>query len=210
MPQIVYVLTNEYMPDIIKIGQTTDSVEARLKQLNSCSGVPFPFECFFAAEVDSCSDTERKLHQLFSKFRINPRREFFRVDPERVAVAISIGKFEDVTPGVVIADSDDKEALQKAKARRSRIKLSALGITPGQVLTFSRDKSISAEVTSDNRVIYKDQVTSLSASALDALHGLGYKTPSASGSEYWLYEGEPLDERRRRVETAQFDETQSE
>lgn len=78
------------------------------------------------------------------------------------------------------------------------------------MLTFSRDESIFAEVTSDSKVIYKGQVTSLSASALNALHGLGYKTPSASGSEYWLYEGELLDERRRRMEEAQFDETQSE
>ncbi len=206
MSQIVYVLTNEAMPDIVKIGQTTDSVESRLSSLNSHSGVPLPFECFFAAEVASCSRTEQILHQLFSEARINPKREFFRVDPEKVVLAISLGKFEDVTPGTVIADSDDTEALQKAKAKRPRIKLSALGINPGHILTFSRDESVTAEVTLDNKVIYKDQATSLSASALDALHSLGYKTPSASGSEYWQYKGELLDERRRRIEAAQFDE----
>src|SRR5690606_37332856 len=106
---------------------------------------------------------------------------------------------------LVIADSDDKEALEKEKARRPRIKLSSLGINPGSVLTLSRDESITATVIPDNRVSYDGQDMSLSAAALAALHGLGYKTPSASGSEHWMFEGELLDERRRRMEAEQFD-----
>jgi hypothetical protein len=198
------------MPGIVKIGLTTDSVEARLSSLNSHSGVPLPFECFFAAEVDSCSRIERILHQLFSELRINPKREFFRIDPEKVVLAISIGSFRDVTPGAVIADVNDTAALAKEKARRPKIKLSAIGVLPGQTLIFSRDESITAEVTDDNKVIYKGTSSSLSAAALDALHSLGYKTPSASGSEYWLFEGELLDERRRRLESQQFDVPESE
>lgn len=208
MSEIVYVLTNEAMPGIVKIGLTTDSVESRLSALNSHSGVPLPFECYFAAEVDSCSRIERILHQLFSEMRINPKREFFRVDPEKVVLAISIGSFKDVTPGAVIADAEDKEALEKEKARRPRIKLSALGIHPGQILTFSRDEKITAEVAPDNKIIYKSETCSLSAAALDALHQLGYRTPAASGSEYWMYEGESLDERRLRLEAEQFDLSQ--
>ena len=118
MAQIVYLLTNEAMPGIVKIGMTTDSIESRIGQLNAHSGVPLPFECFFAAEVDSCSRVEKILHQLFSEHRINPKREFFRIDPEKVVLAISIGSFKDVTPGGVIADQEDKEALEKEKARR--------------------------------------------------------------------------------------------
>ncbi len=205
MANVVYVLTNEAMPGIVKIGLTNDSVESRLSSLNCHSGVPLPFECFFAAEVDSCGRVEKILHQLFSEYRINPKREFFRLDPEKVVLAISIGPFKDVTPGVVIADSDDKEALAKEKARRPRIKLSALGINPGEMLAFSRDGSITAQVAPDNKVIYNGELTSLSAAALDALHKLGYKTPAASGSEHWEYEGELLDERRRRMEAEQFD-----
>lgn len=209
MTQIVYVLTNEAMPGIVKIGLTTDSVESRLSSLNSHSGEPLPFECFFAAEVDSCTRIERILHQLFSDARINPKREFFRVDPEKVVLAISIGNFRDVTPGSVIADADDMQALEKEKARRPRIKLSALGIHPGAILKFSRDESITAEVTNDNKIIYKGQETSLSAAALNALHGLGYKTPAASGSEHWMFDDELLDERRRRIEAEQFDVPQA-
>lgn len=206
MPQIVYVLTNEAMPGIVKIGMTeADSVEARMTQLNAHSGVPLPFECYFAAEVDACRRIESILHQLFSEQRINPRREFFRVDPEKVVLAISIGPFKEITPGQVAADAEDRQALEKEKARRPRIRLAALGIHPGAVLSFSRDESITATVLADNRVSYQNQTKSLSAAALAALHSLGYRTPTASGSEYWLFEGELLDERRRRMEAEQFD-----
>jgi hypothetical protein len=44
---------------------------------------------------------------------------------------------------------------------------------------------------------------SLSASALDALHKLGYKSTAASGSDYWMYEGKTLDEIRIAKETDQ-------
>ena len=210
MAQIVYLLTNEAMPGIVKIGMTTDSVESRIGQLNSHSGVPLPFECFFAAEVDSCSRIEKILHQLFSEQRINPKREFFRVEPERVVLAISIGPFKDVTPGSVIAEQDDKDALAKEKARRPRINLSALGIQPGATLVFSRDETITATVIHGNRVAYNGQDMSLSAAALDALHRLGYKTPAASGSENWMFDGELLDERRKRMEAEQFDANERE
>ncbi|NBO92714.1 MAG: GIY-YIG nuclease family protein, partial [Planctomycetia bacterium] len=49
MADIVYVLTNEAMPGLIKIGLTSDSVESRLTSLSSHTGVPLPFECYFAA-----------------------------------------------------------------------------------------------------------------------------------------------------------------
>jgi len=205
MAEIVYVLTNEAMPGIIKIGLTRDSVESRLSQLNCHSGVPLPFECFFAAEVDECFRVERILHQLFSDYRLNPKREFFRLDPEKVVLAISVGKFKEVTPGIIIADEDDKEALEKERERRPKIKLSAIGVTAGSLLTLSRDESITATVAEDNEVLFNGEIMSLSLAALKALQSLGYKTPTASGSGYWKFDGELLDARRRRIESEKFD-----
>jgi hypothetical protein len=82
MAEIVYVLTNEAMPGLVKIGLTNDTVEARLTTLSSHTGVPLPFECYFAAEVKDSARIEKILHQLFAEARINPKREFFRLDPE--------------------------------------------------------------------------------------------------------------------------------
>ena len=207
MPEIVYVLTNEAMPGLVKIGLTTDSVESRISQLSTASGVPLPFECYFAAEVSDCAKLEKKLHQLFSEGRINPKREFFKTDPEKVVLAISIGAFKEVTPGVTEIDKEEQEALEKVKARRPRLRLDALGIKPGDILVCSRDESITATVVEGGKVSFHGEILSLSAAALKALHSLGYRTPSASGSDYWKYDGELLDERRRRIEAEQFDES---
>lgn len=209
MPDIIYVLINEAMPGLVKIGLTTDSIESRIAQLSSPGGVPLPFECYFAAEVDDAGRLEKKLHQLFSESRVNPRREFFKVDPEKVVVAISIGNFKEITPGAAEIDKEEQDALEKAKARRPRLKLDALGIKVGDILTFSRDETITAKVIEGGKVDFQGEVLSLSAAALKALHSLGYSTPAASGSEYWTFDGELLDERRRRMEAEQFDETSS-
>lgn len=206
MPEIVYVLTNEAMPGLVKIGLTNDSVEARLTQLSSHTGVPLAFECYFAAEVKAGARIEKTLHQLFAEARINPKREFFRLDPEKVVLAISIGEFKEITPGKAQVEPEEEEALEKVKARRPRIRLDAIGIKSGDVLSFSRDESIQATVAPDGKVQYEGELLSPSAAALKALHKLGYQTPAASGSEFWMFDGETLDERRRRLEAEQFDQ----
>jgi len=210
MPNIVYILTNEAMPGLVKIGLTTDSVESRISQLSTHSGVPLPFECYFAAEVKDCVKLEKTLHQLFSENRLNPKREFFKVDPEKVVLAISIGEFKEITPGAAEIEKDELQALEKAKSRRPRLKLEAIGIKAGDVLTLSRDESITATVVDGGKVSFQGELHSLSAAALKALHSLGYSTPAASGSDYWVFDGELLDERRRRIEAEQFDEATSE
>ena len=205
MAEIIYLLTNEAMPTLVKIGRTSDSVEVRMAALSSASGIPLPFECHFAAVVKDCAKLEKTLHQLFADVRTNAKREFFKVDPEKVVLAISIGDFTEITPGVVTEDPDEKQALQKAKARRPKIRLDALGIFPGALLTFSRDENLTATVVEGGKILYQGEVLSLSAAALMILHALGYKTSSASGSEYWMFDGEILDERRRNKEAMQFD-----
>jgi hypothetical protein len=50
MSEIVYILTNEAMEGIVKIGRTTTSVEQRIRELDNTS-MPLPFQCFYAGEV---------------------------------------------------------------------------------------------------------------------------------------------------------------
>ena len=201
MADIIYVLTNEAIPGMVKIGCTHgESVEDRIAQLSASTAVPLPFECHFAAEVENCAVLETKLHQLFADHRVNPRREFFKVAPERVMLAISIGPFTPVAIGKTKIEKDEREALERTKARRPRISLKAIGIQKGDVLTCSRDETITAAVVDGDRVEYEGETLSLSAAALKALKRLGYATTSVSGSEYWMIDGELLDERRQRIE----------
>lgn len=83
---IVYILTNQSfgvnMPlddTIIKIGKTED-LDRRVKQLSG-TALPYPFEVFFAAEVANADWMETCMHILFDQFRLNNRREFFKMNP---------------------------------------------------------------------------------------------------------------------------------
>ena len=57
----VYILTNESMPDIVKIG-ITGNLSKRLKDLDNTS-TPLPFECFYAVEVEESLAIEKQLHK---------------------------------------------------------------------------------------------------------------------------------------------------
>jgi len=207
MADIIYVLTNEAMPGLVKIGLTNESVESRVTHLSGHTGVPLPFECYFAAEVDDAAKAENILLQLFSEYRVNPRREFFKLEPEKVVLALRLGSFKEITPGQPDLDEDQKEALARVKARRTNLRLEAVDIKPGDILHFSRDESITATVAEGNKVRFEDEIMSLSAAAVKVLHQMGYTTPAASGTWYWMFDGELLDERRRRIEEEQFGQT---
>jgi hypothetical protein len=66
---IVYIISNPAMPGLVKVGKTIN-LEDRLKSLYS-SGVPMPFRCVYAKEVDNYSEVERKLHQGLNSHREN-------------------------------------------------------------------------------------------------------------------------------------------
>ncbi len=73
----VYILTNEYMPDVVKIGCTERSPHARSEELSRSSGVPAPFRVLCYAEVTDFQGFERKVHEWLGHHRVNENREFF-------------------------------------------------------------------------------------------------------------------------------------
>lgn len=126
MPNIVYVLTNPAMPGIVKIGMTDRAeVRRRMDDLYT-TGVPLPFDCIIAWEIEDryAVEIERALHAAFGPNRINPAREFFQVEPEQVEVLLRVMAGRDVTPSEIgrpsELDSDDREASEKYKRRQSR------------------------------------------------------------------------------------------
>jgi hypothetical protein len=54
-------------------------------------------------------------------------------------------------------------------------------------------------VKENNKIEVNGEIKSLSQAALDELHKLGSKSTSVSGSDFWMFEGELLDERRQRM-----------
>jgi hypothetical protein len=201
----VYILTNEAMPGLVKIGMTTTPVESRMLGLDT-TGVPLPFECYYAARVTDMPRVEKALHEAFGDHRVRKSREFFRLDPYRAKVILELLAIEDVTPkGEVVQDASDVQALVAARKIRPRFRFSAAGIPVASTLQFSKGSQFTATVLDDTRIEFREQATSLSASAAIILQELGYTSTSVAGTEYWLFEGETLDDRRRRLEEQDAD-----
>ncbi|MDR0484883.1 MAG: GIY-YIG nuclease family protein [Alphaproteobacteria bacterium] len=79
----IYLIKNEYMPNLYKIGQT-NNMKRRLAELNSPTSIPAPFEIECVYEVRNYKIAEKALHEVFDRYRVSPNREFFLVDPEQV------------------------------------------------------------------------------------------------------------------------------
>lgn len=200
MRGVIYILTNEAMPGYVKVGKTTTTPEQRMRELDT-SGVPLPFECFYAAVVDDCHTAEKLLHDAFADTRVRSRREFFEISPERVASALRLAAVEDVTPrDDVVEDAEDERALNEARRRRGRFNFKIVGIQPGTILTLTKDETMTCEVVDSQKVRYREELMSLSQAALSAIHELGYSWKAVSGPEYWEYDGQTLDELRREIE----------
>ena len=199
---IIYILTNQSMPDTIKIG-ITDNLERRIKELDNTS-LPLPFECYYAVEVEDASKIEKKIHEGLDDARIRDNREFFNTTPEQAKAILEIAEVmggKNVTPTEdIVETTQDKQALDNAKKKRKRFNFEMLDIKPGTILHFSKDKSITCEVYNSNQVKFRDKITSLSNSADIVLSEMGYDWGSVHGPGYWLYNNKTLYELRTEKE----------
>ena len=197
MSKIVYILTNQSMPDTIKVG-ITDNLDRRVRELDNTS-TPLPFECYYAVEVENASTIEKKIHEGLDDKRVRQNREFFNATPEQAKAILEIAEVmggKNVTPKEdVVETPQDKQALENARKKRGRIDyFGILGIQKGTTLTFSKDESITCEVADDGKVIFRGKETSLSGSALLITNELGYDWGQVQGAGYWCYQGKTLRE----------------
>jgi hypothetical protein len=197
MSKVVYILTNQAMPGLVKIGITDGDVAERIKQLDG-TAVPLPFECFYAAEVTNADAAERAIHKAFDDHRVRPSREFFRLSPDKPKVILELLCTKNVTPGVeLFTEPGDKEALGEAKKRRAVFNFTAVGIAPGTVLQSVFDESVTCVVKGERWVEFRGEETSLSNAALIIAHEQGYSWSTIAGPDYWKYNGKTLSELRQ-------------
>lgn len=81
----IYCMSNECMPNIVKVGQTGNHPSERAAQLYT-TGVPCEFRVEFAKKVKNYIAREKQIHALLEKHfeRPNPNREFFKCKSEDV------------------------------------------------------------------------------------------------------------------------------
>ena len=196
---IVYIISNPAMPGLVKIGKT-NNLESRMRSLYN-SGVPLPFRCVYAKRVKNYSFIEKKLHSGLAGIRENMNREFFRIPEEHVINLLEMIEGEDVTPrDDNFEDKDDKVAFEKATRIGQKFNFEIVDIKPESILQFIRDDNVTCKVVSKNRVEFEGKNHSLSSAALIATNNMGFNWKTIAGPLNWKYDGEVLDERRKRYE----------
>lgn len=88
-PEFVYVLVNEGIPGICKIGMTTTSVSQRVKEINSATGVITPWFSVYSYRCMNSRLLESEVHHRLQNMghRVNPKREGFEV-PSKTAISV--------------------------------------------------------------------------------------------------------------------------
>ena len=200
MAEIVYLLINEAMPGLVKIGMTNIDLAQRIKGLYQ-TGVPLPFELFYACEVGNSSSVESLLHDAFGDYRVSKGREFFRIAPERVRAAMMLAAIKEIKLGDEIFETKEVKDEVEAAKRRTRFRLSMVGITPGTELQLFRSNTIICRTVDDvNQVEFQGEKTSLSDAAMQAYRQLGFEPSTLSGPWEWSLNGKRLDDLRREIE----------
>jgi hypothetical protein len=191
--EYVYVLTNEAMPGIVKIGRTAqDDVRSRIDQLYT-TGVPVPFKLEFACRVENSSEIEQALHRAFSPYRVNPKREFFRIDAEQAIVILKLLHVEDTTSAIEnqasIVDAISLNAAEQLRKKRPPLNFDEMGIPVGSELKFNKT-DISIIVSGSRKITLADEEMSLT-NATKLMLGTAH---SVAPAPYWTYEGKSLSE----------------
>lgn len=78
----LYVISSPSLPGLVKLGCTRRLNPAlRVRELSS-SSLPEPYHAHCFVFSDDCFELESQIHKYFNKERVNPDREFFRIEPK--------------------------------------------------------------------------------------------------------------------------------
>ena len=217
---IVYVLSNRgfWLPEreddsdllpIVKIGYTTPATpEALRKRMNDLfkTGVALPFDLEYAKAVANCAGVENNMHTIFSGLRVNPSREFFRVDIESVIAALEPYPGEEITLNDVEVSDDvtqsDIDARDRVKKVRRELSFEYLQIQIGGKLAYLTDPDEIATVVSDTEVEYNGEIMTPAAAATTIFNKdrTGEPVVHCSSFSNWRYEGKTLQQIRDQID----------
>ena len=163
----VYLLTNEAMPGLVKIGKADDPY-TRAAGLYT-TAVPLPFEVIYAALVDRPNQTEAALHNAFSPHRVNANREYFEIDPHQaIGILELLASDELPTTDHQPPPIADDEALTKAKEKLPVLNFADLGAEAETALRFTQHPHTTAQVSTPRQVVLHN-------------HPDGYEGPGTDG-----------------------------
>ena len=189
----IYIMTNPALNGMVKIGYAAD-VEMRRKQL-STTALPYEYEVYATYETSGCLE-DKKLHKMIDHLnpdlRVTKNREFFIMTPEQA--------YELLETIATISGTNSKlkktkiSVAKKQETKKPPVNFTKCGIPKGAKLVFIDDPSIVVEVVNDRKVLYNDEITSLSAISKMIK---GYPT---AGSQFFTYNGETVSNIAKRTQ----------
>lgn len=166
MPGWVYVITNDSLPDLVKIGFTTRHPRERAKELRG-TNVPGSYVVEFAALVEQPRNLESDVHKQLSGLGLSVDKEWFRCD-----VGMAVWSIRENAPGEIrewysdeaeearieaevqqalhrkrLADRKQYEDDQRRKNEKQEISQCLEGLR-------KKNRTISAEVAGKNPVVF--------------------------------------------------------
>jgi hypothetical protein len=84
----IYLLSTRQSKTFLKIGMTTRSVEQRVHEINSATGVVIRFGVRRCWRVRNPAWAEKQVHRALSEFRIRDDREFFEAEFTQIVTTI--------------------------------------------------------------------------------------------------------------------------
>ena len=198
---IVYVLSNQAMPDYIKIGITsgdaTEDVKRRMRELDNTS-LPLPFQCEYAAVVRDYKQVEKALHVAFRGYRVERPREFFEnLDPISIKAVIDLVRVKEVTPEETDIQNEDGSQI---RVKKENFTFAMVNIPVGAILEFVAEPERTCRVAgSKTEVEYEGEPYSISG-LTKLLKQIKQTHYSIQATRHWKYDGETLQARRERLE----------
>ena len=183
----IYIMTNPALNGMVKIGYATD-VEMRRQQL-STTALPYEYEIYATYETSGNLE-DKKLHRMIDNLnpdlRVSKNREFFVMTPNQA--------YELLESIATISGTSDKlkkvkmvpEKVQKTK--KPAINFKECGIPEGAELVFVDDPNVKVTVVDEHKVLYNNEITSLSAIAKQIK---GYPV---AGPHFFTYNDKLLDD----------------
>lgn len=196
----VYILTNpSFRGDWVKIGKSSRLPEVRSKELYN-TAVPLPYEIYATLKTSKYSEAERNIHKfidMLTDLRINKGREFFNIEPhnaakilENVASLLDDAEVEYWSEGKKVMTSDGPMGNKKI----NRFDFYEKGMKDGNIISFIKDPTVTAEVVGNTEVLFEGEHWKLSPLAYELFNRRNELTKSGAyqGAAYFTFDGKKL------------------
>ena len=154
----VYVLTNSYVPNVVKIGHTTRSPQVRAMEISQGTGVVGTWQVEYYWTVDDSYASEQMVFRELSEHRL-PRSEMFQISAERAKMVMDAmlqvnspeglfnrQQYEAEKHAQIERKREEAELEKKCRKLNSEILLTVNQLVKNEIRALEEEKTIVALV----------------------------------------------------------------